>query len=96
MRVGVADDFPAPSRHALIRGGLYTNSSHIHSRRVKPMTDCQPPNEKDFYLMVALVNALGIFWSAFENKRFEGPPTSDRIKERQKMIAEIEKQYSDQ
>jgi hypothetical protein len=39
---------------------------------------------------------LGIFWFAFENKRFEGPPAGDRIKERQKMIADIEKQYGEQ
>ena len=60
------------------------------------ITGFQPPNEKVFYLTVALVIALGIFWFAFENKRFEGPPTGERIKERQKMIAEIEKQYGEQ
>ncbi|HSK67482.1 MAG TPA: hypothetical protein VK888_11160, partial [Anaerolineales bacterium] len=63
---------------------------------VLAITGFQPPNEKVFYLTVALVIALGIFWFAFENKRFEGPPTGDRIKERQKMIAEIEKQYGEQ
>ena len=62
---------------------------------VLAITGFQPPNQKVFYLTVALIIALGIFWFAFENKRFEGPPTGDRIKQRQKMIAEIEKKYGE-
>ena len=62
---------------------------------VLAITGFQPPNEKVFYLTIAMVIVLAIFWFAFENKRFEGPPTGDRIKERQKKIAEIEALYKD-
>jgi len=62
---------------------------------VLAITGFQPPNEKVFYLTIAMIVALGIFWFAFENKRFEGPPMGDRIKERQKKIAEIEALYKD-
>jgi amino acid transporter len=62
---------------------------------VLAITGFQPPNEKVFYLTVALVIFLGIFWFAFENKRFEGPPTGDRIKKMQSKIAEIEKKYGE-
>jgi len=59
------------------------------------ITGFQPPNEKVFYLTVALVIALGIFWFAFEKNRFQGPPTGERVKEMQAKIAEIEAQYKD-
>ncbi|MBI5840177.1 MAG: amino acid permease [Chloroflexi bacterium] len=62
---------------------------------VLAITGFQPPNEKVFYLTVAMVIVMGILWVAVENKRFEGPPTGDRIKERQAKIAEIEAQYND-
>jgi amino acid transporter len=62
---------------------------------VLAITGFQPPNEKVFYLTVAMVVVMAIFWFAFESKRFQGPPTGDRIKERQKKIAEIEAQYKD-
>ncbi len=62
---------------------------------VLAITGFQPPNEKVFYLTVAMVIVMAILWFAFENKRFQGPPTGDRIKERQKKIAEIEAQYKD-
>ena len=62
---------------------------------VLAITGFQPPNEKVFYLTVAMIIALGIFWFAFENKRFEGPPAGERIKERQSKIAEIEARYKD-
>jgi len=62
---------------------------------VLAITGFQPPNEKVFYLTVALAIALGVFWFAFENKRFQGPPTGDRIKQMQAKIAEIEAMYKD-
>lgn len=54
-----------------------------------------PPNEPVFYLTVAMVILLPIIWFAGINKSFEGVPTGEKIKERQKMIAEIEAQYKD-
>lgn len=62
---------------------------------VLAITGFQPPNEKVFYLTVAMVVVMAVLWFAFENKRFQGPPTGDRIKENQKKIAEIEAQYKD-
>ena len=55
----------------------------------------QPPNQLVGYLIVGLLVFLAVLWFASENKRFEGVPEGDRIKERQKMIAEIEKKYKD-
>ncbi len=53
-------------------------------------TGFQPPNEKVLYLLIGMLIVMAIFWYAVENKRFQGPPTGDRIKQRQKSIAEIE------
>jgi amino acid transporter len=50
----------------------------------------QPPNEKVFYVGVALALVMAVFWFAFERRRFQGPPTGERIVERQAEIAEIE------
>ena len=50
----------------------------------------QPPNEKVFYITVGLVLLLLLLWFAFERKRFQGPPTGDRIAARQQEIAAIE------
>lgn len=54
-----------------------------------------PPNQRVFYLTVAMLVVLPIIWVAGVNKSFEGVPTGDKIKERQKMIAEIEAKYKD-
>ncbi len=54
-----------------------------------------PPNEKVFYLTVAMVVVMGILWFAFERNRFEGVPQGEKIAQRQKMIAEIEAKYKD-
>lgn len=59
-------------------------------------TGFQPPNQAVGQLTVYFVLFLIVLWVAFENRRFQGPPTGDRIKERQKMIAEIEKKYGEQ
>ncbi len=54
-----------------------------------------PPNEPVFWLTLGMVVILPILWFAGINKSFEGVPTGDKIKERQKMIAEIEKRYGE-
>jgi hypothetical protein len=45
---------------------------------------------------VAVLTAVITFVSGGEDNRFEGVPEGDKIKERQKMIAEIEKKYGEQ
>ena len=55
----------------------------------------QPPNELVGYLIVGLLVVLLILWFASERTRFQGVPQGERIVERQKMIAEIEKKYQD-
>jgi amino acid transporter len=63
---------------------------------VLAITGFFPPNEKVFYLTVAMIVIMPIVWFAFERNRFEGVPEGDKIKERQKMIAEIEKKFGEQ
>jgi amino acid transporter len=55
-----------------------------------------PPNVPVFWLTLGMVIILPIIWFAGINKSFEGVPTGEKIKERQKMIAEIEKKYGEQ
>ena len=56
-----------------------------------PNSECfQPPNEKVLYVGVALAVVMVVFWFAVERKRFEGPPTGEKIAARQAEIAEIE------
>ena len=55
----------------------------------------QPPNQLVGYLVVGLLVFLLILWFASERTRFHGVPEGDRIKERQKMIAETEAKYKD-
>jgi amino acid transporter len=50
----------------------------------------QPPNEKVLYVGIALAVVMVIIWFAFERRRFAGPPTGERIAQRQAEIAEIE------
>jgi amino acid transporter len=54
-----------------------------------------PPNEKVFYLTVAMIIIMPILWYAFIRNRFEGVPEGERIVQRQKLIAEIEEQYGE-
>jgi hypothetical protein len=42
-----------------------------------------------------MVIILPILWVAGINKSFEGVPQGEKIKERQKLIAEIEKKYGE-
>jgi len=67
----------------------------IVSAIVLAITGCFPPYEKVFYLTVALIVVLPILWFAFERNRFEGIPEGDKITQRQKMIAEVEKKYGE-
>ncbi len=45
---------------------------------------------------VAVVAAVITFMTGGEDQRFEGVPEGDKIKQRQKMIADIEKKYGEQ
>jgi amino acid transporter len=67
----------------------------VVSAVVLAITGFFPPNEKVFYLTIAMVIIMPIIWYAFERNRFEGVPEGERIAERQKMIAEIEKKYGE-
>lgn len=60
---------------------------------VLAITGFFPPNERVFYLTVGMVVLMVVLWYGFERNRFEGVPTGDKIKERQKLIAEIEAKY---
>jgi amino acid transporter len=62
---------------------------------VLAITGFFPPNEKVFYLTIAMVVVMVILWYAFERNRFEGVPEGDKITQRQKMITEIEKKYGE-
>jgi amino acid transporter len=63
---------------------------------VLAITGFFPPNEKVFYLTVAMLIILPIVWYGFERNRFEGVPEGDKIKQRQAQIAEIEKKFGEQ
>lgn len=56
----------------------------------------QPPNEKVLYVGVALGVVMVVIWFAFERRRFEGPPTGERILQRQAEIAAIEERLREQ
>jgi hypothetical protein len=56
----------------------------------------QPPNEKVFYVGLGLVVVMAVFWFAIERRRFEGPPTGERIAARQAEIAAIEARLDQQ
>jgi amino acid transporter len=67
----------------------------VVSSVVLAITGFFPPNEKVFYLTVAMIIIMPIIWYGFERNRFEGVPEGDKIAQRQKMIAEIEKKYGE-
>jgi amino acid transporter len=54
-----------------------------------------PPNQPVFYLTLGMVIILPILWFAGINKSFEGVPQGEKIAQRQKMIADIEKKYGE-
>jgi amino acid transporter len=50
----------------------------------------QPPNDKVLWIVLGFI-ALAVFlWVAVENRRFEGPPTGDKIAQRQTAIKAAE------
>ena len=53
----------------------------------------QPPNEKVFYLTLAMLAVMALIWFAFERRRFQGPPTGARIAQRQTEIVQIEARF---
>lgn len=55
-----------------------------------------PPNEKVFYFTIVMIIVMVVVWFGFERNRFQGIPEGDKIAERQKMIAEIEKKFGEQ
>lgn len=49
-----------------------------------------PPNERVLYVVLGFIALALILWFAVENRRFEGPPTGDRIAARKAAIAAAE------
>ncbi|MBC2834106.1 amino acid permease [Paragemmobacter straminiformis] len=49
-----------------------------------------PPNERVLYVVLGFVALALVLWVAVENRRFEGPPTGDRIAARKAAIAAAE------
>jgi amino acid transporter len=50
-----------------------------------------PPNERVLYVVLGFFVLAVIIWFGVENRRFQGPPVGERIKQRQAMIAAAEK-----
>lgn len=49
-----------------------------------------PPNERVLYVVLGFIALALVLWVAVENRRFEGPPTGDRIAARKAAIAAAE------
>ncbi len=49
-----------------------------------------PPNERVLYVVLGFIVLALILWFAVENRRFEGPPTGERIAQRQAAIRAAE------
>lgn len=49
-----------------------------------------PPNERVLYVVLGFIAVALVVWVAVENRRFEGPPTGDRIAARKAAIAAAE------
>jgi len=49
-----------------------------------------PPNERVLWVVVGFIAVALVLWVAVENRRFEGPPTGDRIAARKVAIAAAE------
>ncbi|MCA3486753.1 MAG: amino acid permease [Rhodobacter sp.] len=50
----------------------------------------QPPNDKVLWIVIGFIALAIVLWIAVENRRFEGPPTGDRIEKRRAIIAAAE------
>jgi amino acid transporter len=49
-----------------------------------------PPNERVLYVVLGFIALALVLWFAVENRRFEGPPTGERIAQRQAAIKAAE------
>jgi amino acid transporter len=49
-----------------------------------------PPNERVLYVVLGFIALALVLWVAVENRRFEGPPTGERIAQRQAAIKAAE------
>jgi len=49
-----------------------------------------PPNERVLYVVIGFIVLALVLWMTVENRRFEGPPTGDRIAARKSAIAAAE------
>lgn len=49
-----------------------------------------PPNERVLWVVLGFIALALVFWVAVENRRFEGPPTGERIAARKAVIAAAE------
>ena len=49
-----------------------------------------PPNERVLYVVIGFIALALVMWVLVENRRFEGPPTGDRIAARKAAIAAAE------
>lgn len=50
----------------------------------------QPPNDTVLWIVIGFIALAVVLWFAVENRRFEGPPTGDRIAARKAAIAAAE------
>jgi amino acid transporter len=50
----------------------------------------QPPNDKVLWIVLGFIALAIVLWFAVENRRFEGPPTGERIAARKAVIAAAE------
>jgi hypothetical protein len=50
----------------------------------------QPPNNTVLWIVLGLIALAIVLWVAVENRRFEGPPTGERIAARKAAIAAAE------
>jgi amino acid transporter len=50
-----------------------------------------PPNERVLYVVLGFIALALILWVAVENRRFEGPPTGEKIAARKAVIAAAER-----
>jgi amino acid transporter len=55
----------------------------------------QPPNRNALWITLVFMGLTAVLWFAVENRRFQGPPTGDRIKARQAQIAAEEAHVGD-
>ena len=50
-----------------------------------------PPNERVLYVILGFIALAMVVWFAVENRRFQGPPVGDAVKDRKAAIAAAEK-----